>query len=41
MQTEVWKTREKILRSLLEQGIDGVICYPVRGGRNFEVYNQF
>ena len=35
MQTEVWKTREKILRSLLEQGIDGVICYPVRGGRNF------
>ena len=35
------ENEEKILRSLLEQGIDGVICYPVRGGRNFEVYNQF
>lgn len=35
------ENEEKILHSLLERGIDGVICYPVRGGRNFEVYNQF
>ncbi len=35
------ENEEMILRRLLEQGIDGVICYPVRGGRNFEVYNQF
>lgn len=38
---ELIENEELILRRLLDQGIDGVICYPVRGGRNFEVYNQF
>jgi len=35
------ETEASILRSLLNQGIDGVICYPVNGTKNFEVYNQF
>lgn len=31
----------KVLRGLLENNIDAVICYPEKDNKNIEIYNQF
>lgn len=35
------ETEAEILRSLLDNDIDGVICYPQKDNENLEIFNQF